>query len=236
MPWAQLLVVYLIQFSEPITATVIYPFINQFVRETGITGGDERKTGYYAGMIVRLVSPFLISLVDSNLFQESTFFLAEAVTVVFWGMASDRFGRRPVLLFGPLGLSLVMVAFGMTTAFPWLVVFRFLQGVFNGNIGISYGLIRRLLFDMITTGVSKAVIGEASVVPTCDSLKLISLVVNGLHQHGRCFRPNTSYVVYGNNAWVNYIYPNAATQFLIFYAALSSVDFYHGLGSGGRTP
>lgn len=52
LPWAQLLVVILIQFAEPITATVIYPFINQFVRETGITGGDERKTGYFAGMIV----------------------------------------------------------------------------------------------------------------------------------------------------------------------------------------
>jgi len=126
-------------------------------------------------------------------------------------MASDRFGRRPVLLFGPLGLSLVMVAFGMTTAFPMLVVFRFLQGVFNGNIGISYGLICRLLFDMTITGVSKAVIGEAGVVPTYDSRGLISLVVNGLHQYGRCFCPNTSDVVYGNNAWVNHIYSNAAT-------------------------
>lgn len=214
MPWAQLLVVHLIQFSEPITATVIYPFINQFVRETGITRGDERKTGYFAGMIVRLVSPFLISRLILTFFeyiQESAFFLAEAFTVIFWGMASDRFGRRPVLLFGPLGLSLVMVAFGMTTAFPWLVVFRLLQGVFNGNIGIAYGLMRRLLFDMVITGVSKAVIGEASIIPTYDSLRLISLVVNGLHQHGRCFRPNTADVVHGHNAWVNHIYSNATT-------------------------
>ena len=52
LPWAQLSIVILIQFAEPITATVIYPFINQFVRETGITGGDERKTEYFAGMIV----------------------------------------------------------------------------------------------------------------------------------------------------------------------------------------
>ena len=52
LPWAQLSIVMLIQFAEPITATVIYPFINQFVRETGITGGDERNTGYFAGMIV----------------------------------------------------------------------------------------------------------------------------------------------------------------------------------------
>ena len=53
LPWRQLLIVYLIQFAEPVTAAVIYPFINQFVRATGVTGGDEQKTGYYAGMIVR---------------------------------------------------------------------------------------------------------------------------------------------------------------------------------------
>lgn len=53
LPKLQLAIVFLIQFAEPVTATVIYPFINQFVRETGITGGDETKTGYYAGIVVR---------------------------------------------------------------------------------------------------------------------------------------------------------------------------------------
>lgn len=56
LPKLQLYSVFLIQAAEPITATVIYPFINQFVRETGITGGDEKKTGYYAGLIVRISS------------------------------------------------------------------------------------------------------------------------------------------------------------------------------------
>jgi hypothetical protein len=54
VPRLQLFVVLLIQISEPITATVIYPFVNQFVRATGVTKGDERKTGYYAGLIVRI--------------------------------------------------------------------------------------------------------------------------------------------------------------------------------------
>jgi len=52
LPMLALLSVLLIQLAEPITATVIYPFINQFVRETGINKGDEAKTGYYAGIIV----------------------------------------------------------------------------------------------------------------------------------------------------------------------------------------
>ena len=53
LPWGQLLIIFLIQFAEPVTAAVIYPFINPFVRATGVTGGDEERTGYFAGMIVR---------------------------------------------------------------------------------------------------------------------------------------------------------------------------------------
>ena len=53
LPKFQIFIVLLIQFAEPIAGLVIYPFINQFVRETGITDGDELKTGYYAGIIVR---------------------------------------------------------------------------------------------------------------------------------------------------------------------------------------
>lgn len=52
LPKMQLFIVLLIQFAEPVTATVIYPFVNQFVRETGVTGGDERRVGYYAGAVV----------------------------------------------------------------------------------------------------------------------------------------------------------------------------------------
>ncbi|KIM39402.1 hypothetical protein M413DRAFT_29551 [Hebeloma cylindrosporum] len=110
----QLFSVFLIQVAEPVTATVIYPFINQFVRETGITGGDEKKTGYYAGLI------------------ESAFFFAESLTVVFWGHLSDQYGRRPVLLLGPLGLTFSMFWFGMSTTFWPLMISRCFQGVFNG--------------------------------------------------------------------------------------------------------
>jgi hypothetical protein len=42
----------LMQFCEPITATVISPFIFRLVNETGITKGNEDRTGYYSGIIV----------------------------------------------------------------------------------------------------------------------------------------------------------------------------------------
>ncbi|KAK1226809.1 hypothetical protein PQX77_010216 [Marasmius sp. AFHP31] len=67
LPKLQITLTLLIQASEPITAQVIYPFIPEFIKRTGITGGDESKIGYYAGII------------------ESLFFLSESLIVTHWG-------------------------------------------------------------------------------------------------------------------------------------------------------
>ena len=53
LPVFSLLILFLIQLAEPVAASVIYPFVNQLVRETGVTHGDEAKTGFFAGIIVR---------------------------------------------------------------------------------------------------------------------------------------------------------------------------------------
>lgn len=51
IPWLQLSLVLLVQVAEPIVSKVIFPFVNQFVRSTGITGGDDAKTGYFSGRV-----------------------------------------------------------------------------------------------------------------------------------------------------------------------------------------
>ncbi|KAJ7186215.1 major facilitator superfamily multidrug-resistance, DHA1 sub-family [Mycena pura] len=119
IPKFQLFVLLAIQFAEVMTALVIYPFVVQFVRDTGITGGDEAKTGFYAGLL------------------ESAFFMAESLTVFQFGRLSDIYGRRPVLLLGPLGLAMSMFGFGLSKTFWWLFILRCAQGAFNGNIGVA---------------------------------------------------------------------------------------------------
>ena len=52
LPKLQLFILLYLQLAEPIASSVVYPFVNQLVRETGVTGGDDRKTGYFAGLIV----------------------------------------------------------------------------------------------------------------------------------------------------------------------------------------
>jgi len=72
---------------------------------------------------------------DLSIPQESTFFFSETLTVFTWGWLSDQFGRKPILIMGPLGLSLAMIGFGWTKTYWPLVFYRIIQGIFNGNIG-----------------------------------------------------------------------------------------------------
>jgi len=61
LPKIQLFIVIVIQIAEPVTSTVIYPFVNDLVRAIGITGGNERKTGYYVGVVASF--PTVLSMV-----------------------------------------------------------------------------------------------------------------------------------------------------------------------------
>ncbi|KAH8807018.1 major facilitator superfamily domain-containing protein [Flagelloscypha sp. PMI_526] len=116
-PKLQLAILFLIQSCENVTA--IDPFVNQLVRSTGITGGDEKRTGYFVGIM------------------ESLFFISEGTTAVLWQIASDRFGRRPLLLLAPLGLGITAITFGLAETFAGLIVSRTIQGTFNGDVGVT---------------------------------------------------------------------------------------------------
>jgi MFS family permease len=126
LPKIQLGIVLLLQICEPITSQSIYPYINQLISELDITGGDERKVGYYAGLI------------------ESLFFATEAITVLQWGRVSDRVGRKPVLLVGLFGIVLSMLSFGLSRTFWMLVISRCLTGLLNGNIGVMKSVMGEL--------------------------------------------------------------------------------------------
>ncbi|KZP22950.1 MFS general substrate transporter [Athelia psychrophila] len=125
LPKMQLFAMMLVQFCEPVTGTVIYPFVVSLVNETGITGGDQTKTGYYAGIIA----------------TESVFFASEGLTAFAWGRASDVVGRRIPLAFGMLCLAASIASFGLSNKYWPLVVCRCIQGIMNGNIGISKSVI-----------------------------------------------------------------------------------------------
>lgn len=58
------------------------------------------------------------------------------MTGVFWGRASDRFGRKPVILVGLLCTMLASIFLGFSQNLSWAIVARGISGSVNGNVGI----------------------------------------------------------------------------------------------------
>ncbi|KAI9513009.1 MFS general substrate transporter [Russula earlei] len=126
VPWAQIWVLLVLQLAEPLTAQVIYPFTPEFVRNVGITHGDESRVGYYVGVM------------------QSIFFATQALTVLCWSRLSDVVGRRPIILTGLFGLSLSMYSFGLSTTYWGAAISRSLNGALNGNIGIIKSVVAEI--------------------------------------------------------------------------------------------
>jgi MFS transporter, DHA1 family, multidrug resistance protein len=79
-------------------------------------------------------------------FTMSAFVFSLAVMPLVWGPASDRFGRKPILLFGILLFILGSVASGFAASLPELLVFRVVQGIGAAATAIVFAVIRDL-FD-----------------------------------------------------------------------------------------
>ncbi|CAN0839705.1 Protein ZINC INDUCED FACILITATOR-LIKE 1 [Linum grandiflorum] len=58
-----------------------------------------------------------------------------ALTSVFWGLVADRYGRKPVILFGTSSVVIFNTLFGLSTNFWMAVISRFLLGSLNGLLG-----------------------------------------------------------------------------------------------------
>ncbi|KAG9084535.1 hypothetical protein FRC07_013614, partial [Ceratobasidium sp. 392] len=126
LPRLQVSILLFMLLSEPCTAAVLLPFINNLVYDVGITNGDKSKVGYYAGLI------------------ESLFFITESLFILQYGRLSDRIGRRPVLFFGLAGLVLSSLCFGISKSFTGVLVSRALAGALNGNAGVIKSVLREV--------------------------------------------------------------------------------------------
>ncbi|KAH8985309.1 MFS general substrate transporter [Lactarius akahatsu] len=118
LPKLQIAVIISVWFAESIISNSISPYLNQLVKELPIVGGDERKVGYYTGIIV------------------SAHFAAEAVTVLHWNRLSDHIGRKPVLLLCLIGVIVSVIVFGLSRSFWALVLSRALHGALKGYGGV----------------------------------------------------------------------------------------------------
>ncbi|KAF8242159.1 MFS general substrate transporter [Wilcoxina mikolae CBS 423.85] len=116
-PRCTLAILILVMFSEAMSSTLILPFIYFMVKDFGIK--DPRDIGSYAGMIT------------------SSFWAAQFISTTFWGIFSDRNGRKKVLLVGLAGNALFLPLFGTARSLSLALIARSLCGILNGNIGVA---------------------------------------------------------------------------------------------------
>jgi MFS family permease len=70
--------------------------------------------------------------------------LSQCVTAIAWGRASDRFGRKYIILLGLLNTMITSLLWGFCTSLPMAMTARALSGAGNGNVGI----IRTMVAEM----------------------------------------------------------------------------------------
>ncbi|XP_027187008.1 protein ZINC INDUCED FACILITATOR-LIKE 1-like isoform X2 [Cicer arietinum] len=61
--------------------------------------------------------------------------LGRSLTAVLWGMISDRYGRKPVIIIGIVAVVIFNTLFGLSTSFWMAITTRFLLGSLNGVLG-----------------------------------------------------------------------------------------------------
>ena len=69
-------------------------------------------------------------------FTAAVFSLCQALTGIPWGAASDRYGRKPIILIGLINTMITMLVWGFSTSLPMAITARAMQGLGNGNVGI----------------------------------------------------------------------------------------------------
>lgn len=114
LPLAQIFFLCYARWVEPVAFFSIIPYVNKMAQENGNL--SEADVGFYSGLI------------------ESLFSLTQMLVMIFWGKASDRFGRKPVLVFSLIGVTCATSLFGMAKTIWEMILFRCLSGVFAGTI------------------------------------------------------------------------------------------------------
>lgn len=71
-----------------------------------------------------------------------TYMIAYALGQVFWGLASDAYGRRPILLITFGGFTIASLACAAAQSFDFLIVSRFLQGLFGAGPALARAIVR----------------------------------------------------------------------------------------------
>lgn len=113
LPVRQLLLLAFLSLAEQTALNSIGPYLPEMVAH--MPGIPPNESGLYVGTLA------------------SAFALAQLSTNFLWGYASDRIGRKPVLLMGTFSLMCCFCVFGLCKQYWQIVVVHVAMGLLNGN-------------------------------------------------------------------------------------------------------
>ncbi|KAF2404250.1 MFS general substrate transporter [Trichodelitschia bisporula] len=123
LPVQQLTILAIARLSEPITLTSIFPYLPEMIESFGV---PETDIAFWAGT------------------ASAMFSVSQCLTAVSWGRASDRFGRKYIVLLGLVNAMITSLIWGFSTSLPMAITARALSGAGSGNVGI----IRTMVAEM----------------------------------------------------------------------------------------
>ncbi|KAG0038253.1 hypothetical protein BGZ82_000697 [Podila clonocystis] len=146
LPKVPLFVLSVVIFSEPLTSTILFPFV---------FGKEKNALSLNTALVFPTITPHSILQPRSDFgitenedeigffcgLIASSFFFAQFCTSIFWGYMSDRYGRRPILLLGLIGSTIASLFFGLSKSLAWAIVSRSMCGLLNGNVGVAKSML-----------------------------------------------------------------------------------------------
>ena len=108
---AKLVVLFITAFVDMVGFVIVLPLLPYYATEFG-------------------ANAFLVGILISS------FSVAQLAVAPLWGRASDRYGRRPMILAGLVLSTVAYVIFAFATSFWLLLLSRVVQGMGGGTIGV----------------------------------------------------------------------------------------------------
>ncbi|KAK4190469.1 major facilitator superfamily domain-containing protein [Podospora australis] len=124
LPVRQLAILAVARFAEPLALTSVFPYLPEMIGSFGV---DKVDVARWAGI------------------TGAVFSISQSLTAVAWGRASDKFGRKPIILIGLFSTMCCFLVWGMSTSLAMAITARAIMGSGNGNVGI----IRTMVAEMV---------------------------------------------------------------------------------------